>query len=202
MFLFGHPGIFPSGRISNIDATCESTVSACLYFDVGFFLTPSVLCGVEVRTMSPFIQKAKWVNRLVVSRYVMLYMGVGYFSWWYHCCIYRSHLILWYKEGELVFHSTSPEFLYAAVAHGSAGRKQPRWDLQALAVLCWNEWLSREQSVAIRLLKGQEGDIHFTGAERIQCWFASHACALCVVAAFSLGFMRIQEVHSVPSGDE
>lgn len=27
-------------------------------------------------------------------------------------------------------------------------------------------------------------------------------CSLCIEAAFSLGFVRIQEVHYMPSGDE
>lgn len=29
-----------------------------------------------------------------------------------------------------------------------------------------------------------------------------HVCSLCVETAFSLGFVCVQEVHGVPSGDE
>lgn len=38
MLLFGPPGIFPSGRISNINATCQS-----------YFLTTPVICRVNFR---------------------------------------------------------------------------------------------------------------------------------------------------------
>lgn len=84
---------------------------------------------------------------------VLLYVRLGHFPWRCLCCIYCSHLDVctWKESLSLtLLHLSSCLLLWL---HGPAGRKQPRWDRH---LLCWNEWLSRKQSVAIRLLKEEE----------------------------------------------
>lgn len=41
-----------------------------------------------------------------------------------------------------------------------------------------------------------------SAGEHLMPGCVGHVCSLSVEAAFSLGFVCIQEVHSVPSGDE
>lgn len=149
MFLSGQPGIFPSGRISNSDATCESMVSSCLYFihATPFLRKPSPinkLCGVTDLVVSyptGFAKSVLWCSHNSCIKVLRVFTCMHHWIW------IDSHL------GERVPHSTSPGFLFATLGHGPAGRRKTLKQ----AGFCWNEWLNWEWTMAIWLLKERGG---------------------------------------------
>lgn len=191
MFLSGQPGIFPSGRISNSDTTCESMVSSCLYFihATPFLRKPSPinkLCGVTGLVVSyptGFAKRVLWCSHNSCIKVWRVFTCMHHWIW------IDSHL------GERVPHSTSPGFLFATVGHGPAGRRKTLKQ----AVFCWNEWLNWEWTVAIWLLKERGGGRHSFHRCRVESALISISvldvwatpAPLCVVAAFFLGFVRV-----------
>lgn len=55
---------------------------------------------------------------------------------------------------------------------------------------------NRRETFISQVQSGISADKH------LMLGYVGHVCSLCVEAAFSLGFVCIQEVHTVPSGDE
>lgn len=187
MFLSGPPGIFPSGRISNVDATCWSTISSRL--------SPHLL-GFPYNTISRLSDVQKYLTILPPSHPKSTFSFLADESLG---AVVRQGQVLTPQPTPLrpaarpmrtfpletpllhllypprracVARSVPPEFLLAANVPSLAWRKQQRWDRPS-AVWSWNEWLSWERSVAVALLKEPEGDIHFTGAEWSWCWEAA-----------------------------
>lgn len=145
MFLSGQPGIFPSGRIRNSNATCESMVSFILHasntisektlFNHQLPSHPKscVLTGLFVSYLTGFAKACSHSRCAKVLKF---------FTCMHHWIWFDRHL------GERVPHSTISEVSFAALGHGPAAQSK-LWNRLCCAE---NEWLTWEWTIAISLL--------------------------------------------------